>query len=431
MPTIHNLTKPVLTRPPRRRPPAPNYWLRRGTFASISALLVAGAAYAWEQRRAAAQAERLASEAARPLVGAVSQTVYERGLVVRNTGANSVLREHGAFYFNVTRRVSSGLVLGFVSPWSLRGEELAWRFASKFTHLSPMLYGVDASGRLTAFEDEAWLATLRQGLSCPACPPPARLVPLITLAGADLSRLFGADEAEEHAGAEHAGRLLVALLHAAATHSLDGYVLDAHTHLASVQSAQVRARCARALHLFVQLLAAKLSELENAAELLLLVPPHPALFSPEQFAQLAVPLGGIIVSTTNYSAIKGDPGPSSPLGWMREALGALQPDQVTTPKLLATLPMLGWDFPLPNGSPRALDAASYLALLKAHRPARFEWLHEAAEHSFTYELNGTRHAVYYPSLKGVAERLGMLRNLGVGVALWELGTGLDYFFDLL
>ena len=44
---------------------------------------------------------------------------------------------------------------------------------------------------------------------------------------------------------------------------------------------------------------------------------------------------------------------------------------------------------------------------------------------------GARHAVYYPSLKGLAERLGMLRGLGVGVALSELGTGLDYFWDLL
>ena len=77
--------------------------------------------------------------------------------------------------------------------------------------------------------------------------------------------------------------------------------------------------------------------------------------------------------------------------------------------------------------------ATYLALLERHRPARFDWHAEAAEHVFTYNGtdDGAAHSVYYPSLKGLAERLGALRSLGVGVALWELGTGLDYWFDLL
>ena len=31
---------------------------------------------------------------------------------------------------------------------------------------------------------------------------------------------------------------------------------------------------------------------------------------------------------------------------MRDALAALQPTELSQPKLMATLPMLGWDFPL-------------------------------------------------------------------------------------
>merc|ERR1711938_425509 len=98
---------------------------------------------------------------------------------------------------------------------------------------------------------------------------------------------------------------------------------------------------------------------------------------------------------------------------------------------MATLPLNGWDFTLPadldatadadaGGDTPAvpLDGAAYLDLLTKHAPSRVEWHSEAAEHMFTYvDAAGARHAVYYPSLKGLAERLGMLRGLGVGVAL--------------
>ena len=85
-----------------------------------------------------------------------------------------------------------------------------------------------------------------------------------------------------------------------------------------------------------------------------------------------------------------------------------------------------------DGGGVPVDGTAYLSLLERHRPPRFDWHTEAAEHVFLYVTEGGEgHSVYYPSLKGLAERLGMLRGLGVGVALWELGTGLDYFWDLL
>ena len=169
--------------------------------------------------------------------------------------------------------------------------------------------------------------------------------------------------------------------------------------------------------------------------LLLLVPPHPELFSPTQFAQLAKPLGGFILATANFSAIRGEPGPTAPLAWMRDALGRLGADAEpeALPKLMATLPLLGWDFTLPSGPKAPVDSQRYLELLEEHDP-KLDWHAEAAEHVFAYRGGGAeneKHSVYYPSLKGLAERLGMLRALGVGVAVWELGTGLDYFWDLL
>ena len=163
----------------------------------------------------------------------------------------------------------------------------------------------------------------------------------------------------------------------------------------------------------------------------LLVPPHAGLFSPVQFAQLATPLAGIILATTNYSAVKGEAGPTAPLAWVRDALAALQPEQSSLPKLIATLPFGGWDFRLPSGPATSIDGNDYTEILERHRPPRLDWHADAAEHQFSYMRGDWRHSVYYPTLKGLAERLGVVRQMGVGLAISDIGSGLDYFWDLL
>lgn len=380
------------------------------------------------------------NELAMRISGPLEKTVFERKLVSKRVSAHSVVKEHGGFHFNVSRRLSPGLCLGFVAPWSQRGDEVTWRFGSKLTHLSPLMYGVDATGSLVLREKPRWLAALREGLACPACPPPARLVPHVSLEGLDFATFFAADAEQE----ERAGRLLVALLQQLVTLNLDGFVLDAHEHLARLPRAQ-RKDVAPRLHIFVQLLAQQLAHQERdgahgGGELLLLVPPHPELFSPVQFAQLAPALSGVVLSTANFSAVRGQPGPSAPLKWMLAALKALEPADEALPRLAATMSLHGWDFEVDGGSSpsppppraRAIDGREYVALLSEHRPRHLDWYPEAHEHVFGYSgTGGEQHSVYYPTLKSIAERLSVLRELGMGVALWELGSGLDYWWDLL
>lgn len=78
----------------------------------------------------------------------------------------------------------------------------------------------------------------------------------------------------------------------------------------------------------------------------------------------------------------------------------------------------------------AIIGGDYISLLEKHQPT-LQWEEKSAEHYFLYSDNNIKHAVFYPSLMSISMRLSDVKSLGAGLSIWEIGQGLDYFFDLL
>lgn len=79
----------------------------------------------------------------------------------------------------------------------------------------------------------------------------------------------------------------------------------------------------------------------------------------------------------------------------------------------------------------AITGREYLSLLEEHKPV-LHWEEKSEEHVFIYANDkGIKHAVFYPSLMSISKRLEEARLSGTGISIWEIGQGLDYFFDLL
>lgn len=127
-------------------------------------------------------------------------------------------------------------------------------------------------------------------------------------------------------------------------------------------------------------------------------------------------------------------GPNAPATWIRQCVEMLLPNTSDTSlrmrsRLLIGLNFYGYDF-VPGGM-TPLRGGEYVAILKEHQP-EIKWHAEAAEHFLAYQTGIGSHFVYYPTLFSIELRLQLAVHLQVGgIAIWEIGQGLNYFFDLL
>jgi len=180
------------------------------------------------------------------------------------------------------------------------------------------------------------------------------------------------------------------------------------------------------LNIFVKRLGAAFSSAD--LKLLLVVPPERSkgYFGATDLKSIATSVHKIIVMTTDFSM--GQPGPSAPLGWQMRAIEKLCDDDEIREKMMLTVAFEGHH--LRGKQTSELPGKKFIELLSKFKP-NVKWDSKSEEHVAIYRTNGVKNLLNYPSLLSLTRRIAAARQLGVGLAVWGVGQGLNYFFDLL
>jgi chitinase domain-containing protein 1 len=320
-----------------------------------------------------------------------------------------------------------------VTPWNGRGYDLAKWFASKFTHISPVWYQLVLEDNMKPElrgghdVDQGWLQELKSAYRPPKIIPRVQLQ--LSQKAAETILYYPQGQAEQ---------LTDILVAEAEKYGYDGVTLELP-----------------APHLFTALIGRigdALHDIEK--ELVLVIPPqhtheqYGTVFNANHIGKVVDDVDYFTVMTYDHAGAVGREGPNSPLPWMKDVIRGLVSDieddfesvgdsldkevdhedleKFRARKILMGLPFYGYRFSSAQG-PEACTASNYLELLRKESRSLILW----DVHSKEHRLVDSGGSLWYPSLLSLLYRLQLAEEMGVGIAIWELGQGLDQFIDVL
>ena len=345
-------------------------------------------------------------------------TVVDRNLVREDVTYLDVIRNHNKYSQNhaTTRFVSIPTTLGFVTPWNSKGYEIALTFSRKFTHISPVWFQILPNGEINGKHDikEKWLRKLYKS------NPDLKVIPRFIIEG------WTAEEFDTFfSRADREIQLIDDVTKLLKQHKMHGAVLEVWR--------QMPARFFPQLVSFLEIL----SDRFRAKDLYLCLVIPPSNPDPEaaeetpynisHFMSTGPLLDSVLIMTYDYPAMIQRPGPSSPLPWVESCVSVLSPNYEHRHKILIGVNLFGNEFSRHGHTP--LDGGSYLDRLRTLKPA-IEWNEPSGEHIIQIDSQTEPRLIVYPTLNSLQLRLSLAERMSVGVGLWEIGQGLDYFYDL-
>jgi len=230
------------------------------------------------------------------------------------------------------------------------------------------------------------------------------------------------------------------LVKEAKKYGFDGYTLEIYL--------QLNGNAKFEIHHLVSDLASALHE--SGKKLIVVIPPpiktnpkNPEKeiidnkFNKEDFDYLKDHVDYFSLMTYDYPQAINAMASNAPLFWVEQNIKYLTDEKKYRAKILTGLNFYGYTYEVDkqNGNllkqPEPIRGGELIEKLNKNKNKwRLSYQKESEEHIFVKDSDPVQ-IIYYPTLYSIQKKIQLATELGTGLSIWEIGQGLDYFFDLL